>query len=81
MSHLRRMVTLNREVDPVPDDEDCYLENMKIADVRRLACRLGVSLLLLLDASISLSEDVRNRYVEGAGDLPELGHTDVPVSV
>lgn len=77
MSQVGRMVTLNREVAAMGD----YLESMPIADAKRLACRLGVSLTLLLEASISLSEDLRNRDVESTGDLPQLGHTDIPISV
>ena len=34
-----------------------YLEQMAIADAKRLADRLGVSLIALLDASLSLSEE------------------------
>lgn len=57
-----------------------YLEQMTIADAKRLADRLGVSLIALLDASLSLSENVANIGVKCPGDLPQLRDTDASLS-
>jgi len=53
-----------------------YLERMKIADAKRLADRLGVSLSALLEASISLSQDLVDADVEGLRELPQYHDFD-----
>lgn len=58
-----------------------YLERMKIADAKRLAVALDIPLTTLLDASISLCENVRNARSERVSDLPKLGYTNVPLAI
>lgn len=52
---------------------------MNIADVNRLAVALGIPTIELLDASLSLSENLCDRHAEGLRELPEIHHSDVPI--
>ncbi len=58
-----------------------YLERMKIADAKRLADRLGLPVAVLLEASFSLSQDVRELDPKRISDLPQLRDLDVSVAV
>lgn len=58
-----------------------YLESMKIAHAKRLADELHIPLLLLLDASLSLSNKVNQRDPEGFREVAEVGDPDIPLAV
>lgn len=54
-----------------------YLESMKIGHAKQLADELHVPLLLLLEASFSLSHNVRDIDVECVRDDTQRGDLDV----
>jgi len=55
----------------------CPIEQMNIGDVRRLAGALGIPTVELLNASISLSENILNRNAERICEFPQLRYADV----
>lgn len=58
-----------------------YLEKSTITEVKRLADSVGVPVEKLLQASLSLSQDLPNLSVEGRGDLSEFGNLDIPLAI
>ena len=58
----------------------CLVEAMNVADVRRLARALGIPVVELLNASISLSENIFNGDTERVSEFSQLGHPDVSIA-
>lgn len=57
-----------------------YLERMPISEVRMLAVALGLTAEELLQASLSLSQNIADLKVEGLGDLPQVHNPQVTVT-
>ena len=58
-----------------------YLEGVRIGEAKKLADKLGLPLAVLLDASLCLVEDQRNRNTQHISEATQLHNPDVAVAV
>lgn len=56
-----------------------YLEQMTIGDAKRLSVKLDIPIMVLLDASLSLSQNLLNVDTECCNDASQLSDRNVAV--